>query len=193
MPERTAYRWAKEPKVRTAVEGWRRRALDRAVGRMAKRATWAADQIADLGATAESESVKLAALRSVLSDMMKVAEFSVPRTRQLVEVEELLRVRDGAAPVFALDNLLDRPRQGSLWPARGRGHRPLALGLVRRILPMSRRAGTRRVPRSSPSPAHPAAPRGRLAGLGVDVAGRGAAQDASRAPAGSSTASRPAP
>ncbi len=97
VPERTAYRWAKEPKVRTAVEGWRRRALDRAVGRMAKRATWAADQIADLGATAESESVKLAALRSVLSDMMKVAQFSVLEAR-MVEVEELLRVRDGAAP-----------------------------------------------------------------------------------------------
>ena len=43
VPKRTAQRWASEPKVRAEVEAYRRRALDRAVGLMSKRATWAAD------------------------------------------------------------------------------------------------------------------------------------------------------
>ena len=92
VPERTAYRWARDPKVRTAVEAWRRRALDRAVGRMARRATWAADQIADLGATAESESVKLAALRTIFSNMMDVTEFADLQVR-MTQLEEQLDER----------------------------------------------------------------------------------------------------
>ena len=94
VPKRTAYRWAAEPNVRATAESCRRRALDRAVGRMANRATWAVDQIVALGANAESESVKLSALRAVLSDMMKVSEFSVLEVR-MTEIEEELRVRNG--------------------------------------------------------------------------------------------------
>ena len=48
VPKPTAYRWAAEPNVRATVESCRRRALDQAVGRMAKRVTWAADEIAEL-------------------------------------------------------------------------------------------------------------------------------------------------
>jgi hypothetical protein len=90
VPKRTAYRWAREPRVRATVESLRRRALDRAVGRMAKKATWAADQIVELGRDAESESVRLAALRAVLSDMIKVSEFSVLEGR-MTQIEEQLR------------------------------------------------------------------------------------------------------
>ena len=59
VPKRTAYRWSEDPKVRAAANKCRRRALDRAVGRMAKRATWAVDQIKGLAKTASSDSVKL--------------------------------------------------------------------------------------------------------------------------------------
>ena len=64
-------------------------------------------------------------------------------------------------------------------PASGRGHRdrPLALGLVRPIVLV--RPAARRVPRASPRPAEPAAPRGRLAGLGLRGRARGG-QDAGR-------------
>ena len=41
-----------------------------------QRVTWAADGIAKLAENAESESVKLAALRAILSDMMAVSEFA---------------------------------------------------------------------------------------------------------------------
>lgn len=95
VAKRTAYRWAAEPKVRRAVESIRRRALDRAVGLMASRATWAAQQIYELGKSAGSESVKLSALRAILSDMMTVSQFSTLEGR-VAEVEDHLRERQQA-------------------------------------------------------------------------------------------------
>jgi hypothetical protein len=76
VPRRTAYRWSGEPKVPAAVESYRRRAVDRAIGRMARRVTRATDGIAKLAKGAESESVKLTALRAILSDMMAVSQFA---------------------------------------------------------------------------------------------------------------------
>jgi hypothetical protein len=76
VSERTAYRWAAEPEVRAEVESMRRRALDEAIGRLAKRATWAVDGIVDLGDNAASESVHLSALRAVMSDFIKVSNFA---------------------------------------------------------------------------------------------------------------------
>jgi len=89
VPKRTAYRWSREPKVRAAVESYRRRAVDRAIGRMARRVTWATDGIAKLAENAESESVKLAALRAILSDMMAVSQFAGLEQR-ITEIEEQL-------------------------------------------------------------------------------------------------------
>jgi hypothetical protein len=89
VPKRTAYRWSREPKVRAAIESYRRRAVDRAVGRMARRVTWATDAIAKLAKDAKSEPVKLAALRSILSDMMAVSQFAGLEQR-MTEIEEQL-------------------------------------------------------------------------------------------------------
>jgi hypothetical protein len=96
VPRMTAYRWAKEPEVRAEVESIRRRYLDRAVGRMAKRATWAADKIARLADNAQSETVQLKALRAVLSDMMAVSKFSGLEAR-MTGIEEKLRARAAEA------------------------------------------------------------------------------------------------
>ena len=76
VPRTTAFRWAREQKVRAAVEFYRRRALDRAVGRMARHVDRAAGGIAKLAKDAVSESVKLAALRAIFSNMMAVSEFT---------------------------------------------------------------------------------------------------------------------
>jgi hypothetical protein len=76
VPERTAYHWAAQPEVRAEVESIRRRALDEAIGRMARRATWAVDGIVKLGENANSESVKLSALRAVMSDFIAVSNFA---------------------------------------------------------------------------------------------------------------------
>jgi hypothetical protein len=94
VPTRTAYRWASEPQVRATVESCRRRAVDRAVGVMARRATWAARQIAQLGKDAESESVKLAALRANFSDMIAASNFGVLEDR-VAELEEQFGDRMG--------------------------------------------------------------------------------------------------
>jgi hypothetical protein len=75
VPESTAYRWAAEPGVRSEIESIRRRALDEAIDRLAARAAWAAAGIVDLGDCAASESVRLRALRPVMSDFIAVAKF----------------------------------------------------------------------------------------------------------------------
>jgi len=76
VPERTAYHWAAQPEVRAEVESIRRRALDEAIGRLAKRATWAVDGIVGLGENAASESVRLSAFRAVMSDFIAVSNFA---------------------------------------------------------------------------------------------------------------------
>jgi hypothetical protein len=94
VPLRTAFRWASDPKVRHAVELWRRRALNRAIGRMTSLAMKAANGIARLGASAESESVQLRAWRAILADQMAVSKFSDLEYR-MVEIEEQIRDRTG--------------------------------------------------------------------------------------------------
>ncbi len=59
---------------------------------MSLRATWATDQIAKLAEHAKSESVRLTALRSMLSDMMAVADFAGLEER-IAKLEEQDRVR----------------------------------------------------------------------------------------------------
>lgn len=92
VPRRTAYRWAGEPAVRSAVRLYRRRAVDRAVGRLATSATWAADRLTKLAKNAESESVQLGALRAILSHMMTVSEFATLE-ESVAQIEEQLRDR----------------------------------------------------------------------------------------------------
>jgi hypothetical protein len=93
VADRTAQRWANEPEVRAEVECFRRGALDQAVGRMSQRVAWAIEQIAGLAENARSESVRLAALRSILSDMMAVSDFAGLEER-IAKLEEQDRVHN---------------------------------------------------------------------------------------------------
>jgi hypothetical protein len=90
VPMRTAYRWSREPAIRSAANSYRRRVIDRAVGRLARRATWAADMIAKLPKDAESAFVRLSALRAILSDMMNVSQFAMLEER-MAHIQEQLR------------------------------------------------------------------------------------------------------
>jgi hypothetical protein len=92
VAERTVQRWAAEPEVRAEVESIRRAALDQAVGRMSDRVAWATVQIATLAEHAKSESVRLAALRSILADLMAVSDFAGLEQR-IAKLEEQDRVR----------------------------------------------------------------------------------------------------
>jgi hypothetical protein len=100
VPRSSAFRWAKDPKVTRAIEAWRRRSLNRAIGRMVCLATKAVDGIARLAKRAESESVQLRAWRALLADQMAVAKFSSLEQR-IVELEELASDRTGQPPFTA--------------------------------------------------------------------------------------------
>jgi hypothetical protein len=93
LPERTAYRWARDPKVRAKVASCRHHLVDEALGVMSSQVTKAAEGIATLSESAVSESVKLAALRAIFSNMMAVSEFSTLEQR-MTRIEERLDERD---------------------------------------------------------------------------------------------------
>ena len=94
VPLRTAYRWSRDPQVRSEVQEWRRYVLDLAISRLARLSLKATDGIAKLGAGAESESVQLRAWRAILADQMAVAKFSDLEYR-MTEIEEKIRDRTG--------------------------------------------------------------------------------------------------
>jgi hypothetical protein len=95
VSERTAFYWAKDPKVHREVEACRRRALNQAIGRLTGMAMNAVDGIAHLAQGAESESVQLRAWRGVLADLMSVSKFSVLEYR-MTEIEEQLDKRSAS-------------------------------------------------------------------------------------------------
>ena len=95
MTKMTAYRWAKDPLVRKAVESYRRRAIDHAIGRMTKQSTHAADIIIRIANETESDSVRLWAARAIFSDMMAVSNHWDLEVR-MTEIEEQLVERKGA-------------------------------------------------------------------------------------------------
>jgi hypothetical protein len=97
VPRRTAFRWAREPKLRLLIERQRRQILDAAVGRMTRGVPSAVSGILDLAMGASSESVRLAASRAVMSDMMTVSKFGILEDR-MTKLEEKLRARAANTP-----------------------------------------------------------------------------------------------
>ena len=95
VPRRTAYRWAKEPKVQAVVAFCRRGAVDRAIGRMARSSNWVVHEIADLARSAESELVRLRALQATLFDTTPVSQVAGLEHR-ISQIETQLR--EGAGP-----------------------------------------------------------------------------------------------
>jgi hypothetical protein len=87
VKQSTAYEWAQDPKVKARVNSIRRRAVDGSVGRLSKRLTWAAEGIVQLADNATSESVRLAALRAVSSELIKQSKFGGLEDR-VTELEE---------------------------------------------------------------------------------------------------------
>jgi transposase-like protein len=88
VPTPTVYRWARETEVRKAVDDHRRRAADQAVGRMSKRYCWASDSVMALAEGAESETVRLAALKMIFSNMEAVTKDSGIEERMTEIIEE---------------------------------------------------------------------------------------------------------
>jgi hypothetical protein len=80
VPRSTAYRPARQPEVRATAESSRRRARKCAVGRMARQAYRASYELATLAECAESEPVRLGALRSIFSGAIAMSK--LPTMRQ---------------------------------------------------------------------------------------------------------------
>jgi hypothetical protein len=93
VPERTARTWSHLPEVQDLVRRIRRKAIDRAIGRLSRHATAAADQVVKLAEGAASEAVRLHAARAVLADLMTVSNYAALEDR-LADVER--RLRDAA-------------------------------------------------------------------------------------------------
>jgi hypothetical protein len=99
VPERTAYRWAADPKMRSEVQAMRRRMLDRIAGAMTVRCGFALKGIVGLAEYAESETVKLNALKTILTDSMRIAKYSDLEVRMAEFEEELRRDPESFAPL----------------------------------------------------------------------------------------------
>jgi hypothetical protein len=77
VPKVTAYRWAKDPEVRTAVDSYRRRMIDRAVGLLTQQTVIAAGGIARIAKEGDnSDSVQLKACRAVLADTITISKYA---------------------------------------------------------------------------------------------------------------------
>ena len=113
VPPNTAYRWAREPEVRKEVASCRQRLVSRALGRMARHTTRAADTIVRISREGDSDAVQLKAALAILSDLIAVARFSDLEERML-EVEEMLHPPSGAASDSMLARALTNQAQGRM-------------------------------------------------------------------------------
>jgi hypothetical protein len=71
-----AARWASKPEIRRQVNDWRRSCLDQVLGRMTLRSKQVVDMVFALAESADSETVRLQALRSLLKDQIAIARHS---------------------------------------------------------------------------------------------------------------------
>ena len=131
VPRSTAYRWASQPEVRATAESYRRRARDRALSRMVTQARRAYEQNVKLAEGAESESVKLRALRAILAGVIPAPKFSDLRRRMAAIKQELHEQTDDAKPVvpsdpvFTSEPMLQKPEKCATLSHFFAGTRPL--------------------------------------------------------------------
>jgi hypothetical protein len=96
VPRTTAYRWAADPRVRRMVQSCRRRSFQSTLGLVTRRATKACDEIAKLARGAESDFVRLTALRAIVRDLVAMSEAG-NLTHRIANAEALIRDRTNRA------------------------------------------------------------------------------------------------
>jgi hypothetical protein len=99
VPRTTAYRWAADPRVRHMVQSCRRRSFQSTLGQVTRRANKACDEIAKLARDAESDSVRLTALRAIVRDLVAMSEAG-NLTRRIAKAEAVIRDRTNRADVL---------------------------------------------------------------------------------------------
>jgi predicted flavoprotein YhiN len=76
VPLRTAYRWYRSEWFRRLVKAYRRPMVDRAIGKMARDMSKAVETIDRLVERGETEGVKLAAARAMVSSVLNVRRYA---------------------------------------------------------------------------------------------------------------------
>jgi hypothetical protein len=89
VPRRTAYLWTKEPGFAAKTAGYRDKILDKLVGRLAKLGGKAVSGIGVLAVKGESDAIKLAACRAILSDLISIGAYQA-NARQFAAMEARL-------------------------------------------------------------------------------------------------------
>jgi hypothetical protein len=90
VPRTTAYRWAADLRVQSMVQSCRRRSFQSTLGQLTRRATKAYDEIAKLAKGAESDSVRLTALRAMVRDLVAMSRVG-SLTRRIAKAEAVIR------------------------------------------------------------------------------------------------------
>jgi hypothetical protein len=96
VAERTAYRWAKQAKFKSAVNSQRRKSIDQSLGRLTDNLASATDAIVNLSETAQSESVRLAAIKAMFANVVAISKFTSLVDR-VTALEEQARAPTGSA------------------------------------------------------------------------------------------------
>jgi transposase-like protein len=104
VPKNTAYRWAREPEVRKAIQAHRRRLIDEAVGKMTKNTSKVADVLIRLARDGDSHSIQLRAARAVYSDLIALSKYSDLEER-MTEVE-VMQNPEGTSTAFSAEWVL---------------------------------------------------------------------------------------
>ena len=81
IPRRSAYRWSKAERFLEAVEEIRTAALDRAIGKLSRGATQAAETMVELSAAADTDATRLAAAKGVLATLIDLKEAAQLRAK----------------------------------------------------------------------------------------------------------------
>ena len=131
VPGSTASPWASDPEVCHLVESIQRRVADRAIRGLSRRATRAASAILELAESAESESVRLKALQTVLADPMINGKYAKLKER-VAGIERQLRERrklSSRGPARSSRPVINAPFPGfpfssTCRPARAPGSEP---------------------------------------------------------------------
>jgi hypothetical protein len=89
---RTAYDWARDPKLKRRVAAIRRKMLDQAIGLLAGGVANAAVILRQLSVEGDSESIKLSASRAILSDFMTVQSYA-ELDRRMAAIERRLEAK----------------------------------------------------------------------------------------------------
>lgn len=101
VSRRTGYRLSKTPECQRLVHDIRRRAIDRAIGQLARHAARASAQIARLSSSAGSEAIRLNASRAVLADLLAVQghaelEQQIQELKRRLDAQEARRAKRNA-------------------------------------------------------------------------------------------------